>query len=146
MIIPCAALAQGLELSVVDRAIRVQVPGAVPSKKQFPGGMEQGVPPDCNSDAGSRMRGSIPRPPTKYNGPLAQMGEHLICIQGVVGSIPIVSTTLRPSGFAGLRDKEERLGRRSARKNKKIKGPYAIDLRLAYIVRKQSPQVLYKHR
>lgn len=28
-----------------------------------------------------------------YNGALAQLGEHLLCKQGVVGSIPTSSTT-----------------------------------------------------
>ena len=30
------------------------------------------------------------------NGALAQLGEHLLCKQGVIGSIPIGSTRLRP--------------------------------------------------
>ena len=31
-----------------------------------------------------------------YEGDVAQLGEHLICIQGVAGSIPVISTiTLR---------------------------------------------------
>ena len=43
------------------------------------------------------------------NGALAQLGEHLLCKQGVIGSIPIGSTSLRrvaplagePSALAG---------------------------------------------
>ena len=31
-------------------------------------------------------------PPQKKNGGLAQLGEHLLCKQGVNGSIPLVST------------------------------------------------------
>jgi hypothetical protein len=33
-----------------------------------------------------------PDPPT-HTGAVAQLGEHLLCKQGVVGSIPISSTT-----------------------------------------------------
>ncbi len=40
------------------------------------------------------VRGSSPRRPTIY-GAVAQLGEHLICIQKVVGSIPISSTRFR---------------------------------------------------
>ena len=32
------------------------------------------------------------------NGPVAQLGERLVCIQEVVGSIPVGSTTSRISG------------------------------------------------
>ena len=28
-------------------------------------------------------------------GDVAQLGEHLLCTQGVAGSIPVISTTLR---------------------------------------------------
>ena len=35
------------------------------------------------------------------SGAVAQLGEHLICIQGVVGSNPISSTTLNPRLPAG---------------------------------------------
>ena len=34
-------------------------------------------------------------------GDVAQLGEHLLCTQGVGGSSPLISTSLR-SGFAGL--------------------------------------------
>ena len=34
-------------------------------------------------------------PPIKYGG-VAQLGEHLLCKQGVIGSIPFISTTARP--------------------------------------------------
>ena len=30
----------------------------------------------------------------EHHGPLAQLGEHLLCKQGVIGSIPISSTKL----------------------------------------------------
>ena len=33
-------------------------------------------------------------------GGVAQLGEHLLCKQGVIGSIPIVSTTAVPRGTA----------------------------------------------
>ena len=36
---------------------------------------------------------------SKLNGGLAQLGEHLLCKQGVVGSIPSSSTTHQGSGF-----------------------------------------------
>ena len=32
-------------------------------------------------------------PTSKYGG-VAQLGEHLLCKQGVIGSIPFISTTL----------------------------------------------------
>ena len=34
-----------------------------------------------------------PDPPTEYCGAVAQLGEHLLCKQGVVGSIPSSSTS-----------------------------------------------------
>ena len=41
---------------------------------------------------------------SENNGALAQLGEHLLCKQGVIGSIPISSTIIcphavRPSGW-----------------------------------------------
>ena len=36
-------------------------------------------------------------------GGVAQLGEHLLCKQGVTGSIPVVSTTVRAVIEAGLR-------------------------------------------
>lgn len=37
--------------------------------------------------------GSSPsRPTTLINGGVAQLGEHLLCTQGVIGSIPFTST------------------------------------------------------
>ena len=38
-------------------------------------------------------------PPDTGHGGLAQLGEHLICIQKVVGSIPIASTSMPSHGF-----------------------------------------------
>ena len=32
--------------------------------------------------------------PKRINGGIAQLGEHLLCKQGVIGSIPIISTNL----------------------------------------------------
>ena len=32
-------------------------------------------------------------------GAIAQLGEHLLCKQGVVGSIPTSSTSLKPLGL-----------------------------------------------
>ena len=37
--------------------------------------------------------GSIPTRPTTTFGGVAQLGEHLLCKQGVIGSIPFTSTT-----------------------------------------------------
>ena len=39
-----------------------------------------------------------PDPPTRHLGAVAQLGEHLLCKQGVVGSIPISSTTTARAG------------------------------------------------
>ena len=50
--------------------------------------------------------GSNPPRPTIY-GPLAQLGERLICIQEVVGSIPIGSTILPRSFLRKLSMKNE---------------------------------------
>ena len=50
--------------------------------------------------------GSNPPRPT-INGPLAQLGERLICIQEVVGSIPIGSTILRRSFLRKVSMKNE---------------------------------------
>ena len=35
----------------------------------------------------------------QISGGIAQLGEHLLCKQGVIGSIPIIST-IRPVGYA----------------------------------------------
>jgi hypothetical protein len=43
---------------------------------------------------------------TSERGAVAQLGEHLVCNQGVVGSIPISSTTIR-SQKSGNRGQEE---------------------------------------
>ena len=48
----------------------------------------------------------------KLNGGLAQLGEHLLCKQGVIGSIPFTSTNSR-SGIASLLQLETR-GKRSS--------------------------------
>ena len=40
-----------------------------------------------------KVAGSNPVPATKHFGDVAQLGEHLICIQGVAGSIPVISTS-----------------------------------------------------
>ena len=37
-----------------------------------------------------------PDPPIEIAGAVAQLGEHLLCKQGVVGSIPSSSTSQRP--------------------------------------------------
>ena len=44
----------------------------------------------------------FPDPPMSINGAIAQLGEHLLCKQGVVGSIPTSSTkiTSAPSSAA----------------------------------------------
>jgi hypothetical protein len=34
---------------------------------------------------------SMGPPPTQYRGAVAQLGEHLLCKQGVTGSIPVSS-------------------------------------------------------
>ena len=36
---------------------------------------------------------------SRYDGALAQLGEHLLCKQGVVGSIPTGSTTANTMGL-----------------------------------------------
>ena len=41
-----------------------------------------------------------PDPPT-HAGAVAQLGEHLLCKQGVVGSIPSSSTNVREAGRSG---------------------------------------------
>ena len=46
---------------------------------------------------GTLLRNALPRTPTKcwaFCGALAQLGERLICIQEVIGSIPIGSTII----------------------------------------------------
>ena len=35
------------------------------------------------------------------DGGIAQLGEHLLCKQGVIGSIPIISTRPHEVGFVG---------------------------------------------
>lgn len=47
--------------------------------------------PDCKSGVVTPLRGSIPRQCT-IDGPVAQLGEHLPCKQGVAGSTPARST------------------------------------------------------
>ena len=42
---------------------------------------------------GTGQRGRLPK-----HGGVAQLGEHLLCKQGVIGSIPFISTTRRESG------------------------------------------------
>ena len=39
-----------------------------------------------------KVTGSNPVPATNFLGDVAQLGEHLICIQGVAGSTPVIST------------------------------------------------------
>ena len=40
-----------------------------------------------------KVAGSNPVPATNFLGDVAQLGEHLICIQGVAGSTPVISTS-----------------------------------------------------
>ena len=40
--------------------------------------------------------------PPEFAGAVAQLGEHLLCKQGVVGSIPSSSTSREPGSGAGL--------------------------------------------
>jgi hypothetical protein len=50
-----------------------------------------------------------PDPPlSKARGAVAQLGEHLLCKQGVVGSIPISSTSLRVAGEAEKAEASDR--------------------------------------
>ena len=42
---------------------------------------------------GSAMQGWAQRSMAQIYGGLAQLGEHLLCKQGVIGSIPLASTT-----------------------------------------------------
>ena len=45
--------------------------------------------------------------PPEFAGAVAQLGEHLLCKQGVVGSIPSSSTRLRAGG-AGIQQQVAR--------------------------------------
>ena len=45
-----------------------------------------------------KVAGSNPVPASNFSGDVAQLGEHLICIQGVAGSIPVISTSFNKSG------------------------------------------------
>ena len=45
---------------------------------------------------------AVPRDPHQIRGPVAQLGERLVCIQEVVGSIPVGSTSGRWSTNWGL--------------------------------------------
>ena len=49
------------------------------------------------------MQGAEQRSNAKFRGGLAQLGEHLLCKQGVVGSIPSSSTTTLGWGSPGGR-------------------------------------------
>ena len=42
-------------------------------------------------------------PPPLNDGGIAQLGEHLPCKQGVIGSIPIISTKFRLKHFAKVK-------------------------------------------
>ena len=42
------------------------------------------------------------------DGGVAQLGEHLLCKQGVIGSIPFISTSI-PKGM-GLQDPDKEMG------------------------------------
>ena len=48
------------------------------------------------------------------NGGVAQLGEHLLCKQGVIGSIPFISTTFPKKGKRGTSEetsgKEDNMG------------------------------------
>ena len=63
-----------------------------------------------------------PDPPTKpwisSAGAVAQLGEHLLCKQGVVGSIPISSTTCLRSGQGASRELKEDPRRRKKREGR----------------------------
>ena len=55
-----------------------------------------------------------PDPPDSERGAVAQLGEHLLCKQGVVGSIPISSTTISGQQWAvGDRQKRKLLSAES---------------------------------
>ena len=45
-----------------------------------------------------RSQFSVTRGTLKIIGGIAQLGEHLLCKQGVIGSIPIISTKVVTSG------------------------------------------------
>jgi hypothetical protein len=55
-----------------------------------------GLPVGCFRDVWSWERVS-----SRFGG-VAQLGEHLLCKQGVVGSIPIVSTIVHGHGSMGM--------------------------------------------
>jgi hypothetical protein len=54
------------------------------------------------------------------NGALAQLGEHLLCKQGVVGSIPTGSTTDKPQGLARADLAVERSDMQSSKEEEKV--------------------------
>ena len=46
----------------------------------------------------------------KEHGGIAQLGEHLLCKQGVSGSIPLISTMYQKGTKRGLREKNRKPG------------------------------------
>ena len=63
---------------------------------------------DLHSENAIRQAGCVSR----HDGALAQLGEHLLCKQGVIGSIPFTSTKPRREArqLIGTADLLERLG------------------------------------
>ncbi len=71
----------------------------------------------CGAPAQARSSQMIGTAVSENNGALAQLGEHLLCKQGVIGSIPISSTIFlrsRMSGPSGLCSAGAPNGRRRA--------------------------------
>ena len=64
----------------------------------------------CRIDLQSLFNFEGPAPSMRYGG-IAQLGEHLLCKQGVSGSIPLISTIdslLRKESIRGLNDSKLR--------------------------------------
>ena len=91
------SLADGL-----DRLVRQLGSSSEHIGRAVPVSLQQSRDPRA-STPGAARGGDIPRRPSGRRGPagaLAQLGEHLLCKQGVIGSIPIGSTRLGEPGSA----------------------------------------------
>ena len=53
---------------------------------------------------------SVTRGTLKIIGGIAQLGEHLLCKQGVIGSIPFISTSIPAKAGMGLQDPDKDMG------------------------------------
>ena len=76
----------------------------MPLFREFPGWVRPVVPSGQRGVAGAP--GLAAELPLDDHGAIAQLGEHLLCKQGVVGSIPTGSTTqMLPKAFQALGSK-----------------------------------------